>query len=167
MGKGVLRYGANTGQVGKSVRYDPESGIFKIVNGADPNAGSDATDTIPAGKAWKLLSYHIQLVTDATAANRFVAMLITDSADVILSGGAHFGAHVASITMEHIFAAGLGSATYSAAPTNGVVQTGALPYGAEYVLPAGWKIKTKTAGIVAGDNFGVPHITVIEFDLLS
>jgi hypothetical protein len=121
----------------------------------DPAAGADWTFTVPAGKVWEVISAFAVLVTDATVANRAARLVVGDGVATFLSI-APAGVQAASLTYRYAWVA-VGVAYQTA---NG--QVAALP---RLVLEPGWTLGTSTEGLVAGDNWGVPSLLVLETEV--
>lgn len=128
---------------------------LSVVTGTDPAANVEVSETVPANARWRLLALRVTLVTDATAANREVALQFDDgtTAYYTVSAGAN---QAASLTRQ-----------YSAAPAGlrGAAATGtdiliAAPSGV--MLPAGHRIRTSTTNRQATDNFGAPLLLIQE-----
>lgn len=131
-------------------------GTISYVTGTNPAAGSEISQTVPAGVRWKLKSVRFVLVTSATVANRFVNFIVDDGTTNIFDVY-YPTAHTASLTVA-----------YYAAPL-GVTQTGLLGPATNRIyfnIPAdmellpGYRIRTTTTGIDAGDDFAAPTMYV-------
>lgn len=130
-------------------------GILKVVAGADPAAGAEVSDTVPAGKVWRLRGMILTLVTDATAATRRVHVTLDDGTTVFYRRAAN-ASQAASLTQNYVLAVGEQESAVRDTWT-----TDPLP---EIDLPAGARIKTVTTNKQAGDNYGVTQYYVEEFD---
>lgn len=123
--------------------------------GADPAAGAEVSDAVPAGKFWKLIAVFLTLVTDANVANRRVHVTIDDGTTVFYRRGSN-ATQAASLTQSYAWA---GEAQEAAVRDTFVADP--LP---TIQLPAGARIKTVTVNKQAGDNYGAPQYYVEEFD---
>lgn len=130
-------------------------GVLKVVNGADPAAGAECQDTVPAGKVWRLISVLLTLVTNATVANRRVHMTLDDGATVWYRRGSN-ATQAASLTQNYQFAGEAGEAA-----VRDLFAADPLPI---FDLPAGSRISTVTVNKDAGDNYGAPKYYIEEFD---
>lgn len=65
-------------------------------------AGNAATNkiTVPTGKRWLLMSVRIKLVNDATVANRFPYLKITDATDILWESGTFTATASATYTIN-------------------------------------------------------------------
>lgn len=78
-------------------------GILKVVSGADPAAGAEVSDAVPAGKTWRLHGVLLQLVTSATAATRRTHLVLDDGTTVFYRRGSN-ATQAASLTQNYAFA---------------------------------------------------------------
>lgn len=129
---------------------------LSVVTGTDPAANTEVSETVPANARWQLLSVRVQLVTDATAANREVALQFDDGTTPYFNSSAAAN-QAASLTRQY---------TAASAITRGADATGtgiqiALP-ASELWLPAGHRIRTSTTNRQATDNYGAPTLLVRE-----
>lgn len=130
-------------------------GRIRSITGTDPAAGVEVSETVPAGVRWRLLTFRGSLVTDGTVATRDVRLTIDDGALVVAQLPAD-QTQAASLTVSYSALAGGPLAT----PRN----TGAvIPFPVGITLAAASRIRTVTANLQAGDNWGAPQYTVEEF----
>jgi len=129
-------------------------GTIRSITGTNPAAGAEISETVPTGARWMLLSIRADLVTDGTAATR-TPQLILDDGTTSLWVADPVGATSASLTRG--FNAGAGADRPSSTLTE---LTWAIPY--PMPLLAGFRIRTLTNNIVAGDNWGAPQLLVEE-----
>lgn len=121
-----------------------EAGIPEIIRPADPAAGAEWTQTVPANTFWLILLIRYQLVSDATAAQRHGSIAVNDGAGLVEIGQP--GAFQAA-SLARLF-------TYQAnAPFTiiGGEILGSFP-DRFYTLP-GWVIQSSTANFQAGDQY--------------
>jgi hypothetical protein len=140
------------GQIRSSVEGP---GLLRSITGTDPPAGSEISETVPTGARWRLLSMYFTLITNAMVANRYVNLLFDDGTAIF-----------ARTSCGYSQAAGL-SEVYSALPHSQRGDLGYVigtPLGVpSHQLSAGWRIRTLTASIQAGDNFTAPQLEVEEW----
>jgi hypothetical protein len=126
------------------------------VAGTDPAAGAEISETVPAGKRWRVLGIQFTLVTNANVANREPVIVVDDGTNTLFQSPAGAN-HAASLTWAY-------SASNVGQPVNGTTATTVrqmnLP---ALLLPAGSRIRTSTTNIQAGDNYGAPRLLVQEF----
>jgi hypothetical protein len=130
-------------------------GAIRSVAGTDPAAGVEISETVPTGARWRLRSLDAALVTDGTAANREPTLTIDDGANIVaeISAGA---TQAATLTRRYSFTQGV---QHKAGAASTIVMAPA----ADLILLAGWRIRTVTTAIVAGDNWGAPRLCVEEW----
>lgn len=131
-------------------------GVIRTVTGTNPAAGAEVSETVPAGKEWRLLSIAVALVTSATAATRRPHLLIDDGTTVSYRRASN-ATQAASLTQNYVFA-GEGPE----AAVRGTWVADPLP---SLPLGAGYRIRTSTESIQAGDDYGAPVLLVEEFDV--
>jgi len=130
-------------------------GAIRSVLGVDPGAGVEASDTVPTGARWKLRGWRVQLVTDATAPVRRVHLVIDDGAN-ILHDFVAADTQAATLTRN-----------YNAAPDG--FQRAAqdseiyIPIPLDLMLFQGFRIRTVTTALAAGDNYGPTRLYVEEW----
>lgn len=134
---------------------------IKRVASADPAAGAEIEQTVPAGTWWVLMGVQLQLVTSATAANRRPALVVDDGTTEVhrLRVGVD---QAASLTRTYIFTPSVDAEVDRSATFLEMIEP--LP---ELVLPGGYRIRTVTANLQAGDNYGPAQLFVAELDTLQ
>jgi hypothetical protein len=130
-------------------------GMLRSLTGTDPAAGAECSDTVPTGARWRLIAARFPLVTEVTAGNRFVTIILDDGVTNLFQSPDNT-AHVANVTISHVFADGLG--TFG---TTAVNYVGPLPRNP--ILLAGWRIRTSTQGLTGLDNYGAPQYDIEEW----
>jgi len=135
-------------------------GELVTITGADPAAGAEISVTVPDNFYWKIMSVRLTLVTDATAANRRVHLVINngtiDMIDILTGTN-----QTASLTRNHNIYADL---TFGSTSEDDDYQAS---FPANFYLPPGFILKTQTTNLAAGDNYGAPLIYVERFLTLS
>lgn len=132
---------------------------YRLVTGGRsaprPAAGAEAVVTIPGGALWRILAVRFELVTSAVVANRF--------ADIILDDGTTefwritlAPAQTASQTRQYFLAPNVG---FEDSVFSGTAIYWPLPEGP---YPGGFRIRTATVGIDAGDQWSTPALYVLE-----
>jgi len=135
--------------------YDAKERYPRIVIGDDPAAGVEISVTVPGGRFWEILAVTLTLVTDATAANRRPTLLIDDGTTVALRSLSRAD-QTASITGRLCWA-DFGN---TVGTTGGTEQQVSLPAG--LVVAPGWRIRSSTDLLQAGDNYAAPLLWVRE-----
>lgn len=130
--------------------YSPGSGEPTVLIGTDPAAGAEISQTVPAGVVWRLTSIRFALTTDATVANRLPVLTFDDGTNVYFTSLAN-AAQAASLGVNYE-----ASASGISVSVSGQQQM-ILPVQGIVMLP-GWRVRTVTTAIVAGDNYGAPAL---------
>lgn len=136
-------------------RTNDGRGNFRSVQGTLPAAGADINEVVPAGALWRLVSMNYSLVTSAAVANRLSGFVIDDGANIVLNLASQ-GNAVASNTYGYNAVNGSNLVNAVQPPTN-------WPVPCDMWLPAGFRIRTLTANIQAGDQLSAPNYLVEEF----
>lgn len=129
-------------------------GTIRSLTGTNPAAGVEISETVPTGARWELLAWSATLVTDATVANRNPALLVDDGTNTLFIARAADN-HAASLTIVYSAGAGLGR---EASIASRVLL--ALPL--RLTLLAGYRIRTVTGSLQAGDDWSAPQFLVEE-----
>lgn len=129
-----------------------------LVPTAGPAAGAEISHTVPAGKIWRLLSARYELVTDATVSNRRTSLVIDDGATVIHR---HVSNQVQAASLTYEYDWGVGR--IEAAVRSGHVGDPLVPLN----LPAGYRIRTITENLQAGDDYSAAFLLVEESDAVD
>jgi len=129
-------------------------GILRSVLGTNPAAGAEISETVPAGARWRLQAMRFELQTSAVVASRSVAVLVDDGASELLRVTAP-NSQAASLLCRYTVA------PFGSAPSSTYNILVSLPL--NLFLWQGWRIRTVTSLLDAGDNFGAPMITVEEW----
>ena len=123
--------------------------------GSDPLAGAEVLLTVPWGGRWQLHAMRLVLVTDTTAVNREVDLVIDDGTNTLLMieppalqglGG----------TRGYNYGTGFPS-------LNALTQEFLIPFPAGLMLQSGYRLRTVTTNLQAGDNYGIPRVLVEEW----
>lgn len=129
------------------------------VNGTNPAANTEISETVPAGKSWLLIAVSVSLVQGATQTPQPI-LQIDDGTDVIYESFGSSAAQASSTTCRYTWAPGLDLTGQIGATTN-VHSTASLPEG--LLLPAGYRIKTVTLGIGANTDYAAPSLFYVEY----
>lgn len=123
-------------------------GAYLSLTGTNPAAGIEIIETVPTNTIWRLWGAYASLVTDATAANRRVKVLIDDGTNTVFPSDSS-AVQIASQTEYYIIG-----------PHSGVVADHWIPTPTGMLMLAGWRMQTSTTLIKAGDNWSAPQLTV-------
>jgi hypothetical protein len=148
-------------QLAREIRQgDQRTGNTLIqVNGADPAAGAEVSQTVPAGKWWGLQAVSIPLVQGITDTPQPI-LVIDDGTDVIMELFGATTVQAVSTTCRYNWAPGL--------PLSGLIGSAAnvhatAPLPEDLILAPGYRIRTVTLGLTATGNYGVPSFYVAEY----
>ncbi len=129
-------------------------GRLRSITSADPSAGAEISETVDTRRRWLLRSAKFTLVADAGGAARIVTIFIDDGTTEVwrytftttVAGG---------VTRTFCLA-------FSAAAEalSGSVISASMP---SLPLGPGYRIKTSTANIAGGDDYGAPQLLVEEW----
>jgi hypothetical protein len=141
--------------VGQSSATDG-GGAPRAIVGTTPAAGADIVETVPTGARWQLQAFEATYVTSVAVANRQPSLVIDDGANVY----AEFdGSAVTPASTTMRYSARVGMQNNETHISSNLQNWGLSPF----VLPAGHRIRTATAGIQAADQWGSPKYSVIEW----
>jgi hypothetical protein len=137
-----------------------EAARLKVVTGTDPAAGQEWLVTVPNGKVWRVLAVLVELLTDATVANRAPRLQIDDGNTanrfaVIPSSGLQ----TASLLNRYEWFSGVGSGWTG---SDSASRFAPLP---DILLPPGYRLLSTTTNLQAGDNWSAPVLYVAEYDI--
>jgi hypothetical protein len=130
-------------------------GRLRTIHGADPAAGAEITEIVPANTRWKIRTFNYTLVTSAAVANRRPVLTFATSGDVIWETASNI-AQTATQAAKYRAGVGVPFFLYDTLAYH-------LPLPCDLWLAAGAVISTVTAALDAGDNYGPPLYTVEEW----
>ena len=131
-------------------------GALRSITGATPAAAAEISETVPTGARWELIALRTQLVTSATAGARRPILFLDDGANVFarLSNSSTLAA---SLTGNFTWIEGSGAPSLD----GGTDFQAAVPSGVR--LGSGYRIRTSTTNIQAGDQFSAVQYLVREW----
>lgn len=130
-------------------------GVMRSVTGTTPGAGAEISETVPSGALWRLVVFNYGLTTSATVANRGSGFVIDDGSHILLNYPA-INNSVASTTYGFNALAGSNLSYGANFPMN-------WPIPQQMWLAAGYRIRTLTTLLQAGDQYTAPQYQVEEF----
>lgn len=131
-----------------------------IVPAANPAAGAEIIEVVPAGQLWHVHSVRAVLVTDATVANRQSILTLDDGTNPFLELASQSN-QAASTTVRYSWAQ-----VYVAQYTS--TQRSILPFPVGgIILQPGWRVTTSTPNLQANDNYARPQIFATVYELRS
>lgn len=131
-------------------------GALRSITGTQPAAGAELLETVPTGARWQLLALRVLLTTNATAGNRQL-LLYVDDGTTRLPSFPSVGVVAPSTAGGFEFAAG----STAIANIAGQNPPGLIPTG--IYLGAGYRIRSTTVSLAAGDQYGAPQYLVREW----
>jgi hypothetical protein len=130
-------------------------GVIRSIAGADPAAGAEFSETVPTNARWRLLGVDVALVTDATAANRTQRLIIDDGATIVAEITPAV-AQTATLTWRYSYARNV----QRGVDPGGTLINAPLP---DAWLMGGYRVRSATTNLQAGDNYGAPQLWVEEW----
>ena len=131
-----------------------DDAFLRLVAGTNPAAGAEVNNSVASDARWRLYAVRFQLVTDATVATRRVHLIIDDGATTILDIPSET-TQTASLTRNYTF--------HDFGLTPSAVGTEISVNMTSKKLKEGWRIRTSTDNLQAGDDYGIPQMYVEEW----
>ena len=131
-------------------------GALRSITGTSPAAGAEISETVPTGARWELIAFRTPIVTNATAGNRTTVLFYDDGVNRLASFPA-----MAVIAPSTNSAIEWAQGSTAIATINGQNAPGLIP--PLFTLPAAARIRTATANLAAGDQYGAPQYLVREW----
>lgn len=139
-----------------SIDPRPGGGHLDTVQGTDPAAGVEISETVPGNEVWKIIAVRFTLVTAAVAVSRRVHLQIVNEGAIIFDTFNDVD-QIISETKAYTCAA------FGDLPDRTDDNDILIPIPSNLVLDEGSIIRTSTTNLDAGDNFGAPSIYVEKF----
>jgi hypothetical protein len=140
---------------GRNIQPQDAAGRIRSITGSTPAVGAEINEVVPSQVRWSLLSFRARLTTSAVAANRKPDLLIDDGANAFYQAG-NGNSLTASITWGTTWA----NTGYAGAASTSADNTAPL---APLLLEPGFRIRTQTLSIDAGDQWQAPQYLVQEW----
>lgn len=134
----------------------PGHGRFKSIEGLNPAAGAECSMSVPADQVWHVLYFYVQLVTDATVANRRTHLVFNNNNGPYIEAFSSVD-QAASLT-RNISAAQFGHVP-DEIDDNDII----IPIPQNMWLLGESQIATATVNKQAGDNYGKPIVLVEQY----
>lgn len=131
------------------------AGVLRSIVGTLQPVGTEILETVPPQRRWNLLAFRAGLTTSATVANRFAGYLIDDGTNVFLQIRTSVALTASNLNVYEITP---GNQFYN--DTQGDFF---LPAPTPVLLKAGYRIRTGTNGLQAGDQWSAPLYLVQEW----
>jgi len=140
---------------GRTVVAQEGPGRIRSITGTTQAAGVDIIETVPAGVRWRLFALRASLTTSVTVASRQVEFTLDDGVNIFFTADQPTG-EVASNTYAYVMA------NYGYAPAPGTFRIYThIPD--TFILLAGYRIRTSTGSLQAGDQWTAPQYLVQEW----
>ncbi len=143
-------------------------GFIRTVTGANPDAGNDPIDAVPANARWRLLTYSCVLVADATSTNRTPNLVVDDGASAnrrfVLEAGVVITASQTRTIMHQIGSNDVNGTGVNFADQDNaenVVVTDMMPPQSDLVEED--RVRLSTTNLQAGDDYAAPIFQVEEW----
>jgi hypothetical protein len=140
---------------GRALHTTEGPGWKHSVQQANPGAGADWTFTLGATQRMRIESLNAVLTASAAVANRQVQLIVDDGVNVV-------GFFPASV---NIVASAVANVTATSGSVNTPVITTdvSIPIPQPLILEPGWRLRTSTVGIQAGDQWSAIWLNVEEW----
>jgi len=146
------------GWKGTDLPMDSGKGEVRADTGSDPAAGAEINgETVPTNARRVTQFFQYVLVNDATSVNRFTSLLIKDPGGTAIMTKKSAVPSTASQSTTQLWAVGLGQDAAGITDSNLFMSLPAIE------LSEGFEFETSTTGIQAGDNYGAPEWTSLEW----
>ncbi|HKM81548.1 MAG TPA: hypothetical protein VJY15_11370 [Candidatus Acidoferrum sp.] len=156
--EGYVPYNLSIGWPGSPSKEATDgAGVLRSITGTMPGVGAEISEVVPNQRRWILLVLRAALMTSATVANRQVAVYLDDGTNTFYATRAA-ALQTAIATWYYCFAPGI---PYYYDTINNVT----IPIPSPTVLRSGFRIKTNTNGLQAGDQWYAPEYLVLEWGL--
>lgn len=155
----VAGYATDTGRLawpGSPISDSADGpGVIRTIVGTNPAAGVEIVETVPTNARWRLKTFNYTLVASGAAANRRPVLTIDDGANILWQS---FSNVAQTAGQTAIYRAGIGTPflLYDTLAYH-------LPLPVDLPLQGGYRIRTVTAAIDAGDDYAAPIYTVEEW----
>lgn len=131
------------------------AGAIVSVTGTLPSAGAEISETVPTNAIWRLKTFIFKLTASATVGTRITHIVIDDGTNVLINITGPSGV-TASNNATYFFADD--TVANNVSDGYGVVQ-----FPANIRLMPGWRIRTLTTALQAGDQYTAPQYSVEEY----
>jgi hypothetical protein len=154
--QGFIYANASNGWPGTATKEITDGpGTLRSIQGTAPGAGNEILETVPNQRRWTLLALRAQLSTSAAAGNRQAGFALDDGANLF------YQIHSSTIQVASQVAG------YCLAPGNQFFNdTQAqflIPLPTVTALRSGYRIRSTTTGLLAGDQWQAIQYVVLEW----
>lgn len=131
------------------------AGILRSITGTNPAAGVEITEAVPTNARWLLGSMRFRFVSDANVINRRCNIIIDDGSSNLVHINS-YDDHAASTT-QYYNVVNDGELLAAATSNRYILLPLRIP------MLQGWRIRTATNNIQAGDDYDAPQLRVEEW----
>jgi hypothetical protein len=136
-------------------RITDGAGTQRSINGTQPGAGAEISESVPANRRWILLAFRATLTTSATVGNRQVNITLDDGLTLFVNSGSGFPQTASTGVPYHFFPGAFRG-------DNGNSSVG-LQAPTVMNMRSSFRIRTSTLGLLAGDQWSAPQYVVLEW----
>lgn len=161
--KVLMRYGWTTSPPAGTFITNRDPGpdggglpVIRRVTVANPAAGADWSQSVPAFCHWRVEDIRADLATDATVGNRTVRFHADDSSGSLVAP-VNFANQAASTSQTYAAAR---HAKVAASSALGSTIIAGCP---DHVMPAAWRVRSATPGLQPGDQWSSINILAAEW----
>jgi hypothetical protein len=130
-------------------------GAMRVINGTTPAPGGEITEVVPSNVLWRLQTFSFVLNTSAAVANRGV-LLVFDNGVASYSYSTATSGQPAGLSQSYTFAPGY--------PLVNIYPSQVMaPAPTDHFIPAGFRIRTATPSLQAGDQYSTISYLVEEW----
>lgn len=140
---------------GRQIQSQEGPGRIRTIVGTTPAAGAEISEAVPTTVRWRLLAFRFHLTTSAVAGNRNINFSADDGANIFYQS--LFDTPQAASSTNNYQASNFGFA-----PGVGGGQ-GWFPWPDSTLLDGGYRLRTATNGLLAGDQYTAPTYLVEEW----
>jgi hypothetical protein len=156
--EGYVPFAAQTGWPGTpSMHVIDGPGVLRSVTGSTPAAGAEILEVVPSNRRWTLIAFNFNLTASAAAANRSPALVLDDGVNTFLVSRTSVPQTAGQLVG---YTGSPGSPFY-----NDTLLHILLPFPSALPIKAGFRIRTNTTSIQAGDQYSAPQYLVQEWGL--
>lgn len=130
-------------------------GNIRSITGTVPGVGLEITEVVPPGVRWRIQSFSFVFTASAAVANRIITIKIDDGTNYFFLNSAAFSITANQVAFLTFAACGFQS--------SGILSGGLMAAPSNLILTAGWRIKTTTTALQAGDQYSGIQYCVEEW----
>lgn len=131
------------------------NGVLRSITGTNPAANTEVSETVPTNARWRLVGVDLTLVADANVANRDIALVFDDGANIFTRV-----AVVQAVTAGQTAILSFGRNVQRGVGSVNIVLNAPLP---DLQLQGGFRFRTVTSNRQVGDDYSAPQYLVEEW----